>query len=66
MNHFTPELNKVPVKYFLLPNVPLKRDFFIVSIKVFQEYNGWIRENLDRIGVNDETVRSYFTLDVKF
>jgi len=31
-----------------------------------KEYNGWIRENLDRIGVNDQTVRSYFTLDVKF
>jgi len=31
-----------------------------------KEYNCWIRENLDRIGVNDETVRSYFTLEVEF
>ena len=31
-----------------------------------QEYNNWIRENLDRIGITDETVRSYFTLDVEF
>ena len=30
-----------------------------------QEYNAWIRENLDRIGVKDETVRSYFALDVE-
>ena len=31
-----------------------------------QEYNNWIRENLDRIGIIDEIVRSYFTLDVEF
>ena len=30
-----------------------------------QEYNGWIKENLDRIGVTDENVRSYFALDVQ-
>ena len=32
---------------------------------LLQEYNAWIRENLDRIGVKDETVRSYFALDVE-
>lgn len=31
-----------------------------------KEYNNWIRENLDRIGITDKTVRSYFTLDVEF
>jgi len=31
-----------------------------------KEYNNWIRENLDRIGIIDEIVRSYFTLDVEF
>jgi len=31
-----------------------------------KEYNAWIRENLDKIGIKDETVRSYFSLDVDF
>ena len=42
--------------------------FILISFKqriYLQEYNAWIRENLDRIGVKDETVRSYFALDVQ-
>ena len=30
-----------------------------------QEYNAWIKENLDRIGITDDTIRSYFALDVQ-
>ena len=66
MNHFTPELNKVTVLFSFLKFSFMRDKLEIIQKSHFQEYNCWIRENLDRIGVNDETVRSYFTLEVKF
>jgi len=33
--------------------------------KLNEEYNVWILEHLDRIGLQDEAVRSYFCLDVE-
>ena len=76
MNHFTPELNKVTLNFitychncmyvYMNSSALFERNIIHEFFSPQQEYNNWIRENLDRIGITDETVRSYFTLDVEF
>ena len=65
-NHFTPQLNKV-LNSTVSDSTSSEQSTveFWLAILVFslQEYNSWILENLDRIGVTDLAIRGFFSMD---